>query len=109
MRATELSTPFDDIGKIKIGKRSWILGSAPLKKNYRARGICLTPKPGSDNPPMILVSTHLLPGSPKHMEAIIHETIHAVTPFTSERHCVEVAHAVMKALRGFGYTIGGRR
>lgn len=92
---------FTDFAKARIGRRVWELGTAPLRK-FRMRGLLCTPKRKGD-PAMLMVSTHLRPGTPMHLEAVVHETVHAALPNLSERETERTANAVARVLRAYGY------
>lgn len=92
---------FTDHAKLRIGRRVWELGTAPLRK-FQMRGLCCTPKRRGD-PAMIMVSTHLRPGTPMHIEAVLHETLHAIMPDLGEKQAEQTAHLLAEALRKYGY------
>ena len=88
------------VGMIRTSGRRWRLVKGPLRK-FDLRGQCHIPL--GKHPGIVIVSTHLVPGTPLHLETVIHETLHAADNDMHEMKVRRIAAAIGKALRAYGY------
>lgn len=91
---------FIDAGMIRIGRKFWQIGSMTGLRARGCRGICLNPT--KKDVGFIAVSSHLKKKTPMRREAIIHETLHAAMPKSTERQVERAANAIRKSLAIMG-------